>query len=134
VAKVKDNTATTLELYYDYALSTALAVADSGIAIRHEPDAEKVAITVEITPLKGVAQVTFAASDYGWFLKRGIGGVTVGAGAATINYSLTSGDDTEGYAIVGTTTKGPLDENYIGRVLVANSALDLAALVDINIL
>ncbi|MDP3143016.1 MAG: hypothetical protein Q8N14_03595, partial [Candidatus Omnitrophota bacterium] len=133
VAKVKGNTADTLELYTDYALATALAVADSGIAIRHAPDAEKVAVTVEITPLRGVAQVAFASADYGWFLKRGIGGVLCGA-AVTINYSITSGDDTEGTAITGTTAKGPMDENYIGRVLVANSAADLAALVDINIL
>ena len=133
VAKVKSNTVDTLELYVDYALATALAVADSGIAIRHEPDAEKVPVTTEITPLKGVAQVTFASADYGWFLKRGIGGVLCGA-AVTINYSITSGDDTEGTAITGTTAKGLMDENYIGRVLVANSAADLAALVDINIL
>ena len=132
IAKIKSNTVDTLELYVDYALATALAVADSGIAIRHEPDAEKVAITVEITPLKGVAQVTFASGDYGWFLKRGIGGVLCGA-AVTINYSITSGDDTEGTAITGTTAKGLMDENYIGRVLVANSAADLAALVDVDI-
>jgi hypothetical protein len=54
--------------------------------------------------------------------------------AVTINYSITSGDDTEGTAITGTTAKGLMDENYIGRVLVANSGADLAALVDVNIL
>lgn len=133
VGKIKGNTVDTLELYTEYALATALAVADSGIAIRHYPDAEKVPVTVEITPLKGVAQVSFASGDYGWFLKKGIGGVLCGA-AVTINYSITSGDDTEGTAITGTTAKGLMDENYIGRVLVANSAADLAALVDINIL
>lgn len=132
-AKVKDNTTDTLELYPEYALATALVVADSGIAICHEPDAEKVPVTTEITPLKGVAQVAFASGDYGYFLKRGIGGVTCGGGAVTINYSITSGDDTEGYAITGTTAKGLMDENYIGRVLVANSAADVAALVDIDI-
>lgn len=131
-AKVKDNTADTLELYPEYALSTALVVADSGFAIVHEPDAEKVPVTTEITPLQGVAQVGFASGDYGWFLTKGVGGVLCGA-AVTINYSITSGDDTEGTAITGTTAKGLMDENYIGRVLVANSAADVAALVDVNI-
>lgn len=133
-AKIKDNTATTLELYTDYALGTALAVADSGIAIRHYPDAEKTAASDEDLALKGVAQVTYAADDYGWFLKRGIGGVTVGAGVATINASLTAGDDIEGYALIGTTATGLYDENYVGRVLVANLAEDEACLAEINVL
>lgn len=87
VFKIKDNTKDTLELFKDYKLTTALAVADSDIVIRHEPDAEKVAVTTLLTPLKGVAQVAFASGDYGWFLQRGIGGVLMGT-AATINLSL----------------------------------------------
>lgn len=133
VGKIKTNTTDTLELYVDYALATALAVADSGIAIQHQPDAEKVPITTLITPLKGVAQVSFASGDYGWFLKRGIGGVLAGE-AITINETLTAGDDTEGTAEIGNTAEGLFDSNYIGRCLVANSAADLAALVDVNII
>lgn len=133
VAKIKDNTTDTLELYTDYALATALAVADSGIAIRHEPDAEKCLVTVLNTPLKGVAQVTFAANDYGWFLKRGIGGVIVGTGAATINELLTAGGATEGYALNIGNGETPDDISTVGRVLVANSAASLAALVDVNV-
>lgn len=133
VAKIKDNTADTLELYKDYRFTTAMAVADSDIVIRHEPDAEKVAVTTLVTPLKGVAQVAFAASDYGYFLKRGIGGVLAGE-VITINVSLTPGDDTEGTAEIGDTAKGLFDESYIGRCLVANTTADKAALVDINIL
>jgi len=132
LAKVKDNTADTLELYVDHAFGTALAVADSDIVIRHEPDAEKVAITVLVTPLKGVAQVAFASGDYGYFLCRGIGGVLAGE-VITINVSLTPGDDTEGTAEIGDTAKGPFDESYIGRCLVANTTADKAALVDVNI-
>ena len=110
-----------------------MAVADSDIVIRHEPDAEKVAITTLVTPLKGVAQVTFASADYGWFLKKGIGGVLAGE-VITINVSLTPGDDTEGTAEIGDTAKGLFDESYIGRCLVANTTADKAALVDIDIL
>jgi|GEM_PF-2219298 len=134
IAKVKGNTADTLELYEQYALTTGLAVADSGFAIVHQPDAEKAPVTTEITPVQGVAQVAFASGDYGYFLKRGIGGVMCGGSAITINYSITTGDDTEGYGITGTTAKGPMDENYVGRVLVAASTGDEACLADINIL
>lgn len=133
LGKVKDNTATTLELYTDYAFGTALDVTDSDIVIRHEPDAEKLAVTTLVTPPKGVAQVAFAASDYGYFLKRGIGGVLAGE-VITINVSLTPGDDTEGTAEIGDTAKGLFDEAYIGRCLVANTTADKAALVEINIL
>jgi len=133
LGKIKDNTVDTLELFVDYAFGTALAVADSDIVIRHEPDAEKVAITTLVTPLKGVAQVAFASADYGWFLKRGIGGVLAGE-VITINVSLTPGDDTEGTAEIGDTTKGLFDEAYIGRCLVANTTADKAALVDVCIL
>lgn len=134
IAKIKGNTTDTLELYVDYALATALAVADSGIAIRHEPDAEKTPITTLLTPMKGVAQVTFASGDYGWFLKKGIGGVLGGA-AMTINTMISPGDDTEGTAITIPTAAGDEFGEYsvVGRVLVANSAADLAALVDVNI-
>src|SRR3990167_3663335 len=91
LGKIKDNTADTLELYVDYAFATAMAVADSDIVIRHEPDAEKVAITALVTPLKGVAQVAFASADYGYFLKRGIGGVLCGE-VITINVGAGPGD------------------------------------------
>ena len=133
VAKIKDNTADTLELYTDYALSTDLAVADSDIVIRHNPDAEKIPVTVEETPVKGVAQVAFASGDYGWFLKKGIGGVLAGE-AITINIGITPGDDTEGTAIKSTTAEGPFDANCFARCLVANSSADKACLADINII
>jgi len=134
LGKIKDNTADTLELYVDYALSTALTVAGvSDIVIRHYPDAEMVATGTLITPLRGVAQVAFLTSDYGWFLKRGIGGVLAGE-VITINTTLTAGDDTEGTAEIGDASSGLYDDNYIGRCLVANTSADKAALVDINII
>lgn len=133
LAKVKDNTADTLELYMDYAFTTVLAVADSDIVIRHEPDAEKVAITTLVTPLKGVAQVAFASGDYGWFLKRGIGGVLCGE-AITINVTAGPGDDTEGTVEICDTTQGLFDTSVVGRCLVANTTADKATLFDINIM
>jgi len=131
--KIKDNTADTLELYYDHAFTTALAVADSAVTIRHYTDAEKVAISTEETPVKGVAQVTFASGDYGWFLKRGVGGVLAGE-VITINIGLTPGDDTEGYAIKSTTAEGLFDANCFARCLVANGTADYACLAEVNVL
>ena len=133
VAKIKDNTTDTLELYRQYALATALAVGDSDIVIRHSVDAEKVPITVEETPCDGVAQVTFASGDYGWFLKRGTGGVLAGE-VITINIGITPGDDTEGTVIKATTAEGPFDANNIGRCLVANDTADKACLAEVNVL
>lgn len=132
IGKIKDNTADTLELYVDYAFSTALAVADSDAVIRHEPDAEKVAVTTLLTPLKGVAQVAFASGDYGWFLKRGIGGALGGA-AMTINQLCTPGDDTEGTLVTATNGETVDDISSAGRCLVANDTADKAALIDVNI-
>ncbi len=134
VAKIKDNTADTLELYPEFALATALTVAgSSGIAIVLDNQVEKVPVTSKITPVVGVAQVSFTSTYYGYFLKRGIGGVLAGE-AITINENCTPGDDTEGTAILGITAKGPYDAANIGRCLVANSAADLAAMVDVGAL
>lgn len=132
IGKIKSNTADTLELFIDYAFGTDLAVADSDIVIRHEPDAEKIAVSTKITPVKGVAQVGFASGDYGWFLKRGIGGV-LGGEALTINVGIGPGDNTEGTTVKLTTAEGLFDNTCVGRVLVANASADKAALVDVNI-
>ena len=132
LGKIKDNTKDTLELYFDHAFTTALDVTDSDITIRHEPDAELVAITATGTALKGVAQVAFAAYDYGWFLKRGIGGV-VGGAAMTINMPCSPGGATEGYALVVAAGAHLEDYSVVGRVLVANTTAAKATLVDINI-
>lgn len=133
LGKVKTNTVDTLELYRDYAFTTVLAVADSDIVIRHYPDAEKVAITTLVTPLKGVAQVAFASGDYGWFLKKGIGGVLCGE-VITINVTAGPGDDTEGTVEICDTTQGLFDTSVVGRCLVANTTADKATLFDINIM
>jgi hypothetical protein len=131
VAKIKDNTVDTLELYTEYALATALAVATSGIAIVLDNQVEKIPVTSAITPVVGVAQASFTTQYYGYFLKRGVGGVLAGA-TITINENCTPGDDTEGEVILGVAAKGWYDAANVGRCLVANSAADLAALVDVG--
>ncbi len=132
VAKVKDNTSDTLELYEDYALTTALTVAGaSGIAIVNDNAVQPVPITSTITPVVGVAQAAFTINYYGYILKRGIGGVLAGA-VITVNENCTPGDSTAGQVILGVTAKGPYDAVNVGRCLVANSGANLAALVDVG--
>lgn len=99
VGKVKTNTTDTLELYRDYAFTTVLAVADSDITLQPIPQAEKTPVTNRYTHVTGVAQVTFASADYGWFLKKGVGGLLMGE-AATLNRGICPGDDTEGEGLV----------------------------------
>lgn len=131
--KVKSNTADTLELYPQWAFSTALAVSDSDIAIsRYLTLSEKSAITDKHQNAVGAAQVNFAANDYGWVLRRGPGGVTAGE-VLTNDRSFVTGDDTEGYVLKGVTAMGAFDEQALGTVLFANTTVDKNALVMMNI-
>ena len=130
--KVEDNTADTLRLFSDYKLTTALDVADSDIVLVRPFLAEKVAITTLNQILLGVAQVAFAANDYGWLLTRGVGGVIAGD-VVVANELITTGDDTEGEGVNVTAGETVDDISSIGRVLVANTTVDKAALVEVNI-
>lgn len=133
IAKIKTNTVDTLELYADWALSTALAVADSDIIINQWGTlSEKSAVTDKSQSAVGIAQVAFASADYGWVLRKGIGLVLAGE-ALTNSVSFVTGDDTEGQVVKGTTAKGAFDEQALGTVLSANEAADIAALVKVGI-
>lgn len=130
--RIQTNSADTLTLYPSNALSTALAVADSDLTIYLEGQVVKSAITVKIQNAVGIAQVAFAASDYGWVLERGVGTVLAGE-ALTVAGDFVTGDDTTGQVVKGTTAKGEFDEQSLGRCLVANAAADQNALVFVSI-
>jgi len=129
VAKIKSNTADTLELYPQWALGTALAVADSDITISTiNTLVEKVPVTVEETTCIGAAQVAFTtAAPYGWVLAKGPGIVIAGE-VITAGKNFTPGDDTEGQVIIGVTAEGPFDAFNLGYSLAANSTADLGFL------
>lgn len=127
--KVKTNDATTLFLYRDYRLTTALAVADSDIFIVRPHLAEKAAVTVLHQIPTGIAQVAFAANEYGFALTRGAGVVVAGA-ALVANELCTPGDDTEGEVITITNGETPDDVSSFGRCLAANASADKGAMVD----
>lgn len=133
VAKIKTNTADTLELYPDYALGTALAVGDSDIIIsRANTLLEKAAITDKMQNARGIAQIAFAANDYGWALVSGPG-IALAGEVLTADGSFVTGDDTEGEVLKGTTAKGDFDEQSLGVVLAANTTADKGALVFVGI-
>ena len=126
--KIKTNTTDTLELYPEFAFTTALSVTDSDITINQPYLVAKSAVTDVAQQAKGVAQVAFAAADYGFIQKYGPGVVLAG-GALTIDLSFVTGDDTTGQVKVGTTAKGAFDEQALGYCITANAAADQLAMV-----
>ena len=64
--KIKTNTTDTLELYPEFAFSTALAVADSDITIREPFHVDKAAVTNKIQGAIGISQVAIASGSCGW--------------------------------------------------------------------
>lgn len=132
MGKIKTNTTDTLVLYPEFAFSTALAVADSDITIRTPFLVDKAAVTDKIQSAQGIAQVAFAAADFGWILTRGVGTVLAGE-ALTVGGDFVTGDDTTGQVVKGTTAKGAFDEQPLGYCLVANAAADQNTMVFVDI-
>lgn len=133
MARICDNTADTLQLYPEYALSTALSVSDSDITITKPFLVEKSAVTSKLQNAVGIAQVAFSANDYGWLLTRGYGSVLAGESLTPTGSNFVTGDDTTGQVVKGTTAKGPYDEQSLGRVMVVNAAADQLADVFVEI-
>lgn len=133
VAKVKTNTADTLELYPQWALASALST-DSDVYIsRFTTLHVNAAITDKAQNAVGIVQVAFTtASPYGWALFRGMGGVIAGE-VLTADLSFVTGDDTVGQVLKGTTAKGPFDEQSLGTVIGVNTTADKTALVHVSI-
>lgn len=130
--KIKTNTATVLTLYPETALTTALAVSDSGAAIKTMSNVLIAAVTSKVQQVVGATQTAFAAGDYGWLLTEGDGGVVAGE-VLVIGQSFVSGAATAGEVLKGTTAKGPFDEQSLGFCTVANSGADIGALVRFEI-
>lgn len=126
--RIKTNTTDTLELYPEFAFTTALSVTDSDITIREPFSVDKAAITDKVQGCVGIAQIAIASGSYGWVLTRGVGTVLAGE-ALVVGKSFVTGDDTEGSVVKGTTAKGAFDEQALGYCLVANASADKPALV-----
>lgn len=126
--KIRTNTATVVTLYPETALTTALAVADSGLALKTMSNVIIAAITSKVQQAVGATQTAFATDDYGWILTQGDGTVVAGE-VLIVGESFVTGATTAGEVLKGTTAKGPFDEQALGFATVANSGADLGALV-----
>lgn len=131
-AKIKTNTSDTLELYPETALATALSVVDSDITIVRPSHVTIAAVTSMVQGAIGIAQVAFAANDYGWLLTNGDGCVLTGE-TLVVGKGFATGDDTTGQVVVLATTEGGFDAQDLGIAWVANSAADMLALVRVHI-
>jgi hypothetical protein len=126
--KIRTNNATTLTLYPETALATALAVADSDLTFQGMADVVIAAITSKVQMTQGAFQVSAVSGDYGWVLTRGDGRAVAGE-VLVVGKSFVSGDDTTGQVLKGTTAKGDFDEQSLGYCIVANAAADQGTLV-----
>ena len=126
--KIKTNNATTLTLYPETALGTALSVTDSDVTIMTMSECDPAAVTSKVQMAQGAAQVSFATSDYGWILTNGDGRVLAGE-ALVVGKGFVTGDDTVGQVVKATTAKGPFDEQNLGYAIVANASADQGTLV-----
>lgn len=130
--KIRTNSATVITLYPETALTTALAVGSSGIAIQTMNQVLIAAVTSKIQMVVGATQTAFALADYGWLLTEGDGTVVAGE-VLVVGGDFVSGAATAGEVLKGTTAKGGFDEQNLGFCIVANSGGDLGALVRFEI-
>jgi len=130
--KIRTNSATTLTLYPETALSASLAVADSDLTFIVPSYWDAAAITDKVQMAQGCPQVSFAAADYGWVLAAGDGRVLAGE-VLVVGKDFVTGDDTIGQVLKGTTAKGEFDEQNLGYCIIANDAADQGTLVRFKI-
>lgn len=130
--KIRTNSASTLTLFPETALATALVAADSDVTIRTMSLVTKAAITSKLQSAVGASQVAFAVNDFGWLLTEGDGRVLAGE-VLVVGANFTTGDDTTGQVIKGITATGPFDAQSLGFCLVANAGADQGTLVRFEI-
>jgi len=134
VAKIQTNSADTLQLYPENALTTALSAVNSNITIVQPSLVKPSAITSKVQRAVGCPQVDVPTDAFGWFLTEGDGFVIVGTSTLIVGSNFTTGDGTvPGEVIVGVTSEGPFDAQSLGICLAPNTASDTAALVRFEI-
>ncbi len=126
--KIRTNSATTLTLYPETALGTALAVASSDLTFIGMSDVIIAAITSKVQMTQGAFQCAAVSGDYGWILTNGDGRAVAGE-VLVVGKGFVSGDDTAGQVLKATTATGPFDEQNLGYCIVANAGADQGTLV-----
>lgn len=126
--KIRTNNPTTLTLYPETALSTALSVSDSDLTWIGMSNVIIAAITSKIQMTQGAFQVSAASGDYGWILTNGDGRAIAGE-VLVVGGGFTSGDDTAGQVIKNIATESSITAQTLGYCIVANAAADQGTLV-----
>ncbi len=126
--KIRTNNATTLTLYPETALATALSVVDSDLTWIGMSNVIIAAVTSTIQMTVGATQVASSSGDYLWVLTEGDGRAVAGE-VLVVGAGFTSGDDTAGQVKKGITAKGAFDEQNLGYCIVANAGADQGVLV-----
>lgn len=129
-AKIKTNTADTLELYPEHALGTALAVATSDITIGH-PYKVITATAAIVTPVVGAVQVTQTASYFVWLLKKGFG-LGIGDAAPTAGAQICPSSGTAGEVLLAPNGTNAEDINLIGYSITPSATDSQGGLYDFN--
>lgn len=129
--KIRTNSATTLTLYPETALTTALS-ATSDLIIRTMAEVDPSAVTSKLQSAVGVAQTAFAANDFGWLITNGDGRVVAG-NTLVVGAGFTTGDDTIGQVIASLVGENVLTAQPLGIALAANTAVDTGTLVRFTI-
>lgn len=115
---IKGNDAT--NLFLETALTSALN-GTSALAIFHPYVCDLTTASGQVVPV-GVAMAAVTVGNYGWAQVRGVAPVIVSTGAPTAAKNIaTGGATTAGQGVIGTTAKGPFDEDSIGYVFVTNT-------------
>lgn len=128
VFKIRTNDATTLTLYPETALTTALAVADSDLVFLGLSNVIIAAVTSKLQRTQGAFQCAAASGDYGWILTDGDGRAVAGE-VLVAGAGFTSGDDTAGQVIKNVATESSITAQTLGYCIVANDAADQGTLV-----
>lgn len=126
--KIRTNSATTLTLYPETALATALAVADSDLTWQGQSDVVIAAVTSKLQKTQGAFQCAAASGDYGWILTDGDGRAMAGE-VLVVGGGFCSGDDTTGQVLKNIATESSITAQTLGFCIIANDAADQGTLV-----
>jgi hypothetical protein len=131
VAKIKSNNSTTLTLFPENALQTALD-STSVIKIKYESVVDNSAVTSKLQGCVGISQISVPSAGFFWALTDGDGAVLTDD-ILTLGADFVTGGSVTGSVLPGTTAKGGFDEQNLGFCLVANNAGGDLALVRVAI-
>ncbi len=126
--KIRTNNATTLTLYPETALTTALSISDSDAIYLGMSKVSMSAVTSKLQMCQGSNQVAFTSGDFGWILTNGDGRAVTGT-VLVVGAGFNTGDDVAGQVQVAVITEGPLTAQNLGYAIAVTATADAGSLV-----